>query len=606
MDSLHPRCRSGFTQRSSRCEEKNHAGVCKNVEKNNLTGGNMAEEEAVIRPHLESIHLSRTQSRTTCPVCGPDRKKKNERSLSVKIDGKAAVYLCHHCGIAGSISVEQEEAASEVVPESTSGLNESQGAWLASRGISEDTAVRCGLTSGSVFLRTRNKEVDCVGFHYLNADNTTATKWRDGGKNFSQTGAARSLWRIEEWDSGDLIICEGEMDALSFESVGISAVSVPNGAPSTLSVGSNGGKYSYLWDAKEQIEKAKRIILASDADEPGRLLSEEIARRIGKARCWRLSYPDDCKDANDVLVRFGPASLKEVAEGATPWPVSGLRNVSDFREEVMSIHQNGIDHGIRAGIPSLDEIFRVCPQTLTICTGVPGSGKSSFLSWLTIQLAKNHNWSTAILSAETPPTIMLLQMAAIFKQRPYLGSSKMSDPELAQALDWLSSRFVILDDSDTSISSVLERAQAAVLRMGVRCLVVDPFNFLTGSMSGSEEGSVTNINKILVSLKSFAVEHSIAIFLVAHPVKMFRQGDGKTPVPTGYDVSGSASFYNVCDAGITISRDGSDSLFTCWKSRFPWIGKPGKTELGFNSETGIFTSALGAWEDMDGTEWDDI
>lgn len=564
----------------------------------------MAGDRDLIRDHLSTISITRSQSRTTCPICGPDRKKQGERSLSVKIDEDCAVYLCHHCGAAGAIPLEAPEPEPEVIPEKVSNLNPSQVTWLGTRGISRDTADRCGLTSGKVYVRSRGSEVDCVGFHYLNADGTKATKWRDGGKNFSQTGAARSLWRIGDWVGPDLVVCEGEMDALSFEQIGVAAVSVPNGAPSTLSNGENGGKYSYLWDAKDQIEKAKRIILATDADEPGRLLSEEIARRIGKARCWRLSYPEDCKDANDVLLKHGEVALKEVLSGATPWPVSGLRDVAEYRTDVMAIHQNGVDHGVKTGIVELDNLYRVCPQTLTICTGVPGSGKSSFLSWLTVHLAQKHNWSTAVLSAETPPTIMLLQMAGIYKQQPYLGNTKMSDPELAQALDWLSDRFVILDDSDTSVSSVVERAQAAVLRMGVRSLIVDPFNFLTGTTVKGDENQMGSIKNILVSLKKLAVEHSIAIFLVAHPIKMFRQQDGKTPIPTGYDVAHSSDFFNVADAGITLSRDGLNAKFTCWKARFPWIGKPGNTELSFDADTGIFSSALGAWGDM-GDEDDD-
>ena len=282
--------------------------------------------------------------------------------------------------------------------------------------------------------------------------------------------------------------------------------------------------------------------------------------------------------------------------------MNGLRDVSEYRSDVMAIHQNGLDHGIKTGIAELDNLYRVCPQTLTIVTGVPGSGKSAFLLWLTVHLAMKHNWSTAVLSAETPPTIMLLQMSGIFKEQAYLGNNKMSDPDLAQALDWLSDKFVILDDSDTSVTSVVERAQAAVLRMGVRMLIVDPFNFLTGTGGKSDENQMGSIKTILVSLKRFAVEHSIAIFLVAHPIKMFRQQDGKSLIPTGYDVAHSSDFFNVADAGITLSRDGSNARFTVWKSRFPWIGKPGNTELSFDVDTGIYGSALGSWGDMESDE----
>ena len=570
----------------------------------------MATELDLIREHLSTIHIGRTQSRTTCPVCGPDRRKKNDKALSVKIDKDYAIYLCHHCGIAGSIPLDEEDAASppEVTPQKVVSLSDPQIKWLSSRGISQETAASCGLTSAKVYVSSRGSEVDCVGFHYVNKDRSKAVKWRDGAKNFSQTGSARSLWRIEKWSSNDLIICEGEIDALSFEQVGIQSVSVPNGAPSTLSSGAdNGSKYTYLWDAKEYIKSADRIVLATDDDEPGRILSEEIARRIGKARCWRVTYPDGCKDANDVLVKHGESALKEVLAGATPWPVSGLRDVSEYRSEVMSTHRKGLDNGIKLGVHEIDNILRVSPQTLTICTGIPGSGKSSFLLWLTMKLAVKHNWSTAILSAETPPRIFLLQMAALYHEKPYMGHDKMTDAELAKALDWLGSRYVILDDSETSISSVLERAQAAVLRMGVRVLVIDPFNFLTGSLSKAEEGSVASVNSLLISLKKLAVEHSIAIFLVAHPVKMHRERNGKVPIPGGYDVSGSSAHFNVCDLGISLSREGSESRLTVWKVRFPWIGKIGSTELAFDIRTGIFSSSLGTWGDLgDDKEWADI
>ena len=295
-----------------------------------MTTGFMADD-LLIRQHLLDLSPSNLQARTTCPICGPDRKKKRDRSLSVKMDGDSAVYICHHCGISGVVGLQEESVVvvrpvpvivkngNATLPSVEPGLSMAQLSWLETRGISKDVATRCGLVNGKVFIRNRKEEVACIGFHYDNVDGSKATKWRDGTKNFSQTGAARSLWRLSEWKAGDLIICEGEIDALSFEQVGFFATSVPNGAPSVLSKNNDlSGKYSYLWDAKDEIEKAKRIILAPDADEPGRLLAEEIARRIGKARCWRLQYPSDCKDANEVLLKYGDDALREVLNGLRP------------------------------------------------------------------------------------------------------------------------------------------------------------------------------------------------------------------------------------------------------------------------------------------------
>jgi len=569
----------------------------------------MAIETGIIRNHILSHGVSGDRARTTCPACGPERKKKGDRSLSVKIDGEDAVYHCHHCEESGVVNlfalengfsgkVDEPEVIHQV-HEPASDLSDAQSAWLEGRGISRETVDKCGIVSQEMYIRQRNGKVPCVGWQYKNADGSVATKYRDGAKNFTQAGAARSLWRIDDWSGGDLVITEGEMDAVSFAEAGIWATSVPNGAPSSPSKDDDGKKYSYLWDAKSKLDEASRIILATDNDEPGRILAEEIARRVGKARCWRASYPEGCKDANDVLSRHGPDGLVSSLKDATPWPVSGLRNASEYRDSVVSIWDKGVESGKSVGIPEMDRLFRACPQTLTITTGIPGSGKSAWLTWLSVQLAVRSGWRCAVFSAETSTEIFLLQLAACYTKTPYFGENKMSEEDLSVALDWIQDKYVFLDEADTHIDSVLERAQAAVLRNGIRVLIVDPYNFLTGSMDDGPSA----INRMLVSLKAFAVSHDIAVFLCAHPVKMYRQSDGTVPVPTGYDVLGSSSFFNVADSGITLSRVGhGSSLMTCWKSRFPWIGQPGQAELLFDPDTGCFSQDAITF----GDDWDDF
>lgn len=545
---------------------------------------------------------SSSQGRVRCPACADDRKKSHLKTLSVDIDGERAVYKCHHCDASGSVPLSNgwSPHIKRVVPVSSNGmhskpLGDAHYEYLAERGISKETADRCGVVSGIVVIGAIDRRSNCIGFPYENKDGSEAIKWRDRNKNFTQRGSARSLWGIENFTGGDLVICEGELDRLSFEEAGIAATSVPNGAiqPAAVTNGSqrtlpeDSKKFSYLWDAKDLIENADRIILATDNDEPGNALAEEIARRVGKARCWRVPFPDDCKDANDVLVSHGSLRLVECVDDATPWPVSGLRNASEYRSEALSLFNDGFDKGIKSGLTDLDRIFRVLPQTLTVLTGIPGSGKSTFLTWLTVQLASRNGWNVAVLSAETSSQIHILQLASTFLDQPFRGGEKMSEDDMSRGLDWVEKQFVFLDESDTDIDSILDRAHAAVLRNGCRALVVDPYNFITG---GFEEGSVQGINRILISLKSFAVQHGIAVFLVAHPIKMWRNQAGQVPTPGGYDVSGSSGFFNVADTGLTLGRvsDGK-SLVTCWKARFPWLGQLGEAILDFNEPTGRFS-----------------
>ena len=126
-----------------------------------------------------------------------------------------------------------------------------------------------------------------------------------------------------------LIICEGEMDALSFMEAGItSAVSVPNGAVQKLSDGTIDPKedktFAFLWEAKDQLDSVSKIIIATDNDSAGKTMGKELARRIGRDRCWTVSWPDDCKDANDILCLYGREGLRDLIDSAKPWPVSGI------------------------------------------------------------------------------------------------------------------------------------------------------------------------------------------------------------------------------------------------------------------------------------------
>ena len=106
------------------------------------------------------------------------------------------------------------------------------------------------------------------------------------------------LFNIENVQRNDwLIICEGEIDALSLLEAGYdSSVSVPNGAVMKVSEASvnpeEDNKFKFLWNAKKQIDAAAKILIATDADDAGQAMAEEIARRIGKDKVYKVHYPE--------------------------------------------------------------------------------------------------------------------------------------------------------------------------------------------------------------------------------------------------------------------------------------------------------------------------
>lgn len=572
--------------------------------------------EAVVR----DLALKQTYptARYRCPQCSDQRKKKNDPCLSVTVEGNRALFSCWHCSWQGMVplndrpSVRYEPPRLRIVrtplPQSTPSEDEQEAAyrWLASRGITRQTALEAGVVGGMQFIDGQNQLA--VGFPYCHNSQPYAFKWRAiGSKAFTQTGSAQTLWLSEKISQGSpLVIVEGEMDCLALRQAGIEAVSVPNGAPSP------GGrpksfspeidrKFSYVWAHKELFEHVPKVILALDADEPGRALGEELARRIGRARCWHSLWPEGCKDANDVLLIHGAGVLRECIEDARPWPVKGLYDAEHFFDKVNALYDKGLPRGEKTGFQTVDELYTIVPGQLTIVTGAPGSGKSSFIDNVLISLAKGKDWRIAVCSFENPPEVHIAKLAAIAARQPFFSgpTPRMEREKVHKVLQWVRSHFSFLHQSDGSLSSldeILDLAKAAVMRYGIRGLVIDPYNFL--DRAGANETDW--VSDALTKLKVFAMAHDVHVWLCAHPTKLRRKEDGTFPVPTGYDIAGSAHFFNKADMGITVHRPDlleNKTEFHAWKVRFSFTGRVGKTNLTYDVATGLYYERVTGEED---------
>ncbi|XP_027114500.1 primase homolog protein-like isoform X4 [Coffea arabica] len=167
---------------------------------------------------------------------------------------------------------------------------------------------------------------DIIAFTYRRNGIIVGCKYRTMDKSFWQEkGTEKTLYGLDDIKEADeVIIVEGEIDKLSLEEAGISnCVSVPAGAPQTVSIKElptpeKDTGFQYIWNCKKYLNKASRIIIATDADVSGDALAEELARRLGRERskCWRVHWPKkdeiNCfKDANEVLMNLGPNALRE-------------------------------------------------------------------------------------------------------------------------------------------------------------------------------------------------------------------------------------------------------------------------------------------------------
>lgn len=485
------------------------------------------------------------------------------------------------------------EAKPVVIPSPTEEENEAAYRWLSSRGITRDTAVKAHIIGGMKFMDGEYRPA--VGFTYHNGTEPYAVKWRSiVGKSFTQTGAANTLWRSNEVTKGaPLVITEGEVDCLSMWQIGVEAVSIPNGAITPAKNGSiNHPKMAYCVASQDVLDAASKIIIAVDADDPGRGTGEELARRLGRARCWRALWPDGCKDANDVLRNHGPDVLRECIDKAEPWPVKGLYGADHFFTKVAALYDKGLPKGESTGFKCVDELYTIVPGQLTIATGAPGSGKSAFIDNVMVSLAKQRGWRFAVCSFENPPEVHIAKLASIAARQPFFDgpTPRMDKARRDAALQWVTDHFSFLHQSDGSLSSlddILDLTRSAILRYGIRGLVIDPYNFLDRGQSNETDW----VSDALTKLKVMAMAHDIHIWLAAHPTKLRRKEDGSFPIPTGYDIAGSAHFFNKADMGITLHRPDlleNETEFHSWKVRFSFTGKVGKTTMSYDMATGLY------------------
>ena len=555
-----------------------------------------------------------------CPKCSHMRKHQSDPCLTLTIDRDGAVWKCHHCGWSGSVSEREDNRSArsqrrrQAVVKPTERLGDPTPVllqWFEKRGISEATVRRNRIWAARNFIPALGAETDCIAFPYFRNGELVNIKFRAlTEKAFAQVkGAEKILYGLD--DIADVkhgIIVEGEPDKLALEEAGFrNVVSVPDGAPAEVKPrdpGSDDAKFSFLVTCAADLNLLDKIVLALDNDAPGRALEEELARRLGKERCWRVRWPDSgdapCKDANETLLRHGAEVLRECIEGAEPYPISGLHGIFDFADETLALYHDGRQRGLSTGWKSLDEFVTIRPGELSVATGVPGSGKSEFIDALAVNLASAYGWRFALCSFENPPEEHIAKLAEKYSGLPFWDgpTRRMSEAELQHTMAWIANRFYLIrfDDEAPTIEAIIEKARAAVLRYGIRGLVIDPYNEIEHRRP-SNMTETEYVSQLLGKVKRFAQHHGVHVWFVAHPAKLQRDNSGSRPIPTLYDISGSANWVNKADLGLVVHRDfdkdptRTDILVR--KVRFKSVGKIGGISLRWDCATGRYLELAG-------------
>lgn len=502
-----------------------------------------------------------------CPYCGSESTKTNKSSINLS----TGLFHCFRasCGHNGNMITLAKDfnfsLSSEVdayygignvrryrtFKKQTEPIEPKDAAieFMKSRGISETVCRKYQITAdeqGNIVFPFLDEEGQMQFIKYRNPDPEEGQS-----KEWCERDCKPILFGIYQCDLSNktLILTEGQMDSLSVAEAGIqNAVSVPTGA--------NGFTWvPHCWNWLMNFEK---IIVFGDHEKGHITLYNEMATRLG-SKIWHVQEEDykDCKDANDILRKYGADQIRKCVEDAIQQPIPKTKKL----ELVKMINPYDVLK-MPTGIKKLDKIlFGGLPfGYVTLITGKAGEGKSTFASQLLLSAIESEHKVFAY-SGELPNYLFKSWLNAqaaglsnMDKGKDIWNNDTWGIPKAVQdKLDeWYKNRFwiydntVALEDDPESLTSLIERT---INQYGVDVILID--NLMTAlDLEGQSGLSIYEKQSIFMKkLARLSIQYKVLIIVIAHKRKE-SSGFG-TPNDA---VSGSSDITNLVSVILSYER----------------------------------------------------
>lgn len=337
-----------------------------------------------------------------------------------------------------------------------------------------------------------------------------------------------------------VILTEGEFDTMAAKQMGFNAVSGITGA-------------SGLVEAEmKQLDKAKKVVVIYDSDEPGQKGSRSVIDRIGLERCVNVVLP--VKDMNEFMLKYGDKANEKLkilineAEKVKP------ETVFSFSELLKEARNQTTEKGIPLGYAQLDSRFSgLGPGKLCVVAADTRVGKSTFTNNIAVKMALN-NEPVLIFSLENQPTETVKRITSILAGKPW-NDIHPEDIAMMEAMyeSW-PMYFYFSGDKDLDVSMMRELAIQAKKYYGIKAIIIDHIQFFSRSANNQTQ----ELSLLVLQLKRLAVTLGIPVVVVSHISRKDREGR----IPNIHDLKGSSS----------IEQD-ADQVLVLWRNLDP-IDKP--------------------------------
>lgn len=414
--------------------------------------------------------------------------------------------------------------------------------YLKGRGLSEETIKAFKVVDCRVWDHDSKKEVSGMAFPYIDTDECFFIKSigieRNNGKKIinASKDAKPGLfgWQAFPKDIRACIICEGEIDAMSFYEYGIPALSVPFG-------GGKGAKQQWIDEEFHNLDRFDEIVICMDSDGPGQEAAQEIAQRIGIERCRIAELP--YKDANECLLNgVTEDEIWNSLETAKFLDPEELASASAFLQDTIDAFYKTESGLFQSPWESLNHNFKFRESEISLVNGVNGHGKSQVVGHLMLE-AIRQGARCCVASMELKPGILLKRLVRQAACAP-LPPVK----EIEAAFDLLNDKLWLFSLTGTAKSDrLLEIFSYANRRYGIQFFVIDSL-----MKCGIGETDYDGQKEFMDKLCDFKNKHNAHVILVTHS----RKGDNEEK-PTGkMDVKGTGAV-----------TDLADNVFIIWRNK---------------------------------------
>lgn len=376
---------------------------------------------------------------------------------------------------------------------------------------------------------------------------TDFDKERDKNKEWCEKECKPILFGMKQCTEATdrLVVTEGQLDSLSVATAGIeNATSVPNGAKGMTWV-----PYCFNW-----VSRYDEIVVFGDFEKGHMTLLEDFQQRFpNKIRRVREQDYQGCKDANEILKKYGPEAVKAAVENAELIPVKRVLSLA----EVESVNIYELPK-LRTGIRELDRLMYGGLPYGMVCLigGKRGEGKSTFASQIMAE-AVEQGMPTLAYSGELPNYLYKswfdFQIAGrnhIIENETMYGVNRFitrKNQELIDAwyrdLAYLYDSRIIESDEQEDLLKTVERA---IMQYGIKVVLID--NLMTAmyiDAGPEQQDKYDRQGRFVRELTKIAIRYDVLIILVAHQRKNTFTNDAND------EVSGSGDITNL--AGITLS-----------------------------------------------------